>query len=162
MFRSVVIAAFAIVVTTATPSFAADNGDDQFLVAAEAAAASSLAADVDWSLPPIQIGSSPASRGTLLPSLYVSLAALNAFDAYSTAKAVGSGIGTEANPMMRGVASHSAAVWAVKGGVTAASIFLAERMWRNHNRVAAIATMVFVNGMTAAVAANNARVLAVR
>jgi len=160
MFRSVIIAAFGIVLATAAPGIAADAAD-QVVVATEAAATPSLAADVDWSLKPIEIGS-PASRGVLLPSLYVSLAALNAFDAYSTATAVASGVGTEANPVMRGVAGNSAAVWAVKGGVTAASVLLAERMWRKHHRVGAIATMIVVNGMTAAVVANNAKVMASR
>lgn len=158
MFRSVVIAAFAIVLVTAIPGMAAADEAGKMGVAAETTA---LATDVDWSLPPIHIGSSH-SRDALLPSLYVSLAALNAFDAYSTSKAVGSGLATEANPAMRGVASHSAAVWAVKGGVTAASILLAEQMWRNHQRAAAIVTMIVVNGMSAAVVANNTRVMTSR
>jgi hypothetical protein len=102
------------------------------------------------------------SRGTLLPSLYVSLAALNALDAYTTSRGVQGSVGRESNVMMQGVAGHSAALWAVKGGVTAASIVTAERMWRNHNKVGAIAMMIVSNGVMAAVTANNTRVLASR
>lgn len=59
---------------------------------------------------------------------------------------------------MQGVAGNKAAFWAVKAGTTAASIWLAERMWKR-NRVGAIVTMVAVNGMMASVAAPNASVL---
>src|SRR5436190_8639751 len=54
------------------------------------------AAVTDWSLPPIQL--SQATRGALLPSLYASLAALNAFDAYATTRGIALGA-SESNPM---------------------------------------------------------------
>ncbi len=97
-------------------------------------------------------------RGTLLPSLYVSLAGLNAFDAYTTTVGVSTGA-TEANPVMRGVAGNPAAMWAVKGGVTAASIYMAERLWKKNRKVEAITVMAITNGMMAVVAARNAAVL---
>jgi hypothetical protein len=171
MRRAVVVIAFGIVLASAAPGFAAAPDRGQARVAADASMYPMLARSVDRPLPSIHprpIIAQPAppqpapSRGALLSSLYVGLAGLNAFDAYSTARALRTGAGTESNPVMRGVAGHSAAVWAVKGGVTGASVFLAERMWRNHHRLGAITTMVVVNGMTAVVAANNAKVLASR
>jgi Domain of unknown function (DUF5658) len=158
MFRAALALAFGFVVSGVTPALAADGGAEQAAFTMSAAAVPALATDVDWSLAPMRMGAGTAHRGVLLPTLYVSLAALNAFDAMTTFKALGSGSATEANPMMAGVVGHSAALWAVKGGATAASILLAERMWRTHNRVAAVATMVVTNGMMVAVAANNARV----
>jgi hypothetical protein len=115
-----------------------------------------LAAGIDWSLPVEKVERS--TRGALLPALYVSLASLNAFDAYSTAAALERGA-VEANPMMRGVAGNPAALWAVKGGVTALSIYASERLWRDNRRVAAIAVMAVTNGLMTAVAARNSTVL---
>jgi hypothetical protein len=115
-----------------------------------------LAGDTDWSLPPVHLGG--PKRGALLPTLYVGYAALNAFDAFSTSKGMANGA-AEGNPLMGGVARHPAALWAVKGGVTAGSIAMAERLWREDKRKAAVAVMVIANGMMAVVAARNASVL---
>ena len=165
MRRRVVIA-FGMIFATAAAGFAAGPDSAQAHAAADGSVHTVLARTVDRPLPSIYaqpISGQPApSRGALLSSLYVGLAGLNAFDAYSTAKAVHAGLATESNPVMRGLAGHSTAVWAVKGGVTAASVLLAERMWRNHRRLGAVTTMIVVNGMTAVVAANNAKVLASR
>ena len=60
---------------------------------------------------------------------------------------------------MRGIAGNSAALWAVKGGVTAVSIVVAERMWRRNHRAQAIATTIIANGLMAVVAARNATVV---
>ena len=111
--------------------------------------------NVDWSLPTVEI--TAARRPSVLPALYVSFAALQGFDAYSTTTALARGA-KEANPVTRGVAGNSAAFWAVKAGSTAASIWFAERLWKT-NQVGAIVTMVVVNGMAASVAARNASVL---
>jgi hypothetical protein len=116
----------------------------------------SVERDADWSLAPVQFGG--ARRGSLLPALYVSLAGLNAFDAYSTSKGLGRGA-AEANPLMRTVAGNPTMVWVVKAGVTGASVAMAERLWRKNKRAQAVAVMVISNGMMAAVAARNASVL---
>lgn len=161
MSRAALVLTFGLVIGSAAAGFAADGGAEQAALTTSAAAAvPGMAADVDWSLAPVRMSAVRTQRGALLPSLYVTLATLNAFDAITTTEALAAGTGTEANPLMRGAAGHSAALWAVKGGATAASILLAERMWHNHNRVAAVATMVISNGLMAAVAANNARVAA--
>jgi hypothetical protein len=154
MRRLAAVIAFGVVLTH-VPAIAADAAH-----AAEGAAASAaspaLAGDVDWSLPPVQLG--VATRGHILPVLYVSFAALQAFDGWSTTAGVGQGA-REANPVLGGVANHAAAVWAVKAGVTTGSILMAEHLWRSHRRGQAVATMLVANGVMAAIAAHNAAVL---
>ena len=100
----------------------------------------------------------PASRGAALPMLYGALAGLQAYDGWSTVTAVRRGA-TEANPAMGGAASNTGAMWALKAGATGVSIYAAERLWRTHRRVEAVATMIAVNGMMAAVATRNASVM---
>jgi hypothetical protein len=95
-------------------------------------------------------------RPALLPGLYAATVALQALDAHSTMTALKRGA-REANPAMQGVVGNRGAFVAVKAGAAAASIFLAEKMWRR-NRVAAIAMMAVVNGVSAAVVAHNYRV----
>jgi hypothetical protein len=121
-----------------------------------AAAAAPFAGDVNWSLAPRPVGGD-ASQGSVLPSLYVSLAALNALDAYTTTKGIAGGAGVEANPLMRGVAGHPAALWAVKGGATAATVLLSERLRKSHHRAAALATMIVSNSVVAMISVRNAR-----
>jgi hypothetical protein len=127
-----------------------------------AVATAPFAADVNWSLAPLPVAGSDVSRGSALPSLYVSLAALNALDAYTTSKAIRSGVGAEANPLMRGVAGHPAALWAVKGGATAATVLLSERLRKSHHRAAAVATMIVSNSVVAMVTVRNARITGIR
>lgn len=96
-------------------------------------------------------------RPALLPALYVSQIALQALDAHSTFTALDRGA-HEANPVMKGVVGNRGAMMAVKAGVAAGTIVVAERMWRRGNRAGAIALMVIANGVTAAVVAHNYRV----
>ncbi len=95
-------------------------------------------------------------RPALLPALYATTVALQALDAHSTMTALDRGA-REANPLMKGVAGHSGAMLAVKAGAAAGTIYFAEKLWRR-NRVAAVALMVAVNGVTAAVVAHNYKV----
>jgi hypothetical protein len=97
-------------------------------------------------------------RPSILLALYGGSAALQAFDAFSTLKALKGGA-VEANPLMKGVVGNTGAFIAIKATVTGASIMAAERMWRNNHRVAAIVMMAASNGIMAAVAAHNASVL---
>jgi hypothetical protein len=99
-----------------------------------------------------------ASRGVALPVLYGTLAGLQAYDGWTTVKAVHLGA-TEGNPAVAGLASNAHAMWAVKAGATLGSIYIAERLWRQHRRGAALVTMLAVNGVMAAVAVNNASVM---
>jgi hypothetical protein len=92
-------------------------------------------------------------RPALLPALYATTVALQALDAHSTMTALDRGA-REANPLMKGVVGHGGAMLAVKAGAAAGTIYFAEKLWRR-NRVAAVALMVAVNGVTAAVVAHN-------
>jgi hypothetical protein len=106
----------------------------------------------------IQLFTEPVTRPSMLPPLYASLAALQAYDGYATLRGVTNGA-RESNVLVSGVAGKPAVFWAVKGGSTAVSLFMAERLWRHHRRAEAIATMVVANGVMAAIAARNASVL---
>jgi hypothetical protein len=99
------------------------------------------------------------SRPAALPALYVSYAAFQAFDAYSTEHALARGA-REANPLMQPVVANRTAFWAVKATATLATIAAAEHLWRHkRNRKAAIAVLVASNAVAAVVAARNASVL---
>jgi hypothetical protein len=153
--KNTFFAAFATVVLFAAPSFAADTtvaGEVTTAVVAETAVpapAIVAAAAPVWQ---------PASRPTILPALYAGSALLQAYDAYSTMKALNLG-GVEANPVAKGVVGNPALFIGVKAAVAAASILAAEKMWKNHHRLAAIATMAATNSIMAMVAAHNAGVI---
>ena len=100
--------------------------------------------------------SARSARNALLP-LYVSFATLQLLDAHSTSRALANG-GVEANPVMRGVAGNPAALVAVKAGVTASTIVLAEKV-RSKSRVGAILLMAALNSTYATVVAHNYRVV---
>lgn len=130
-----------------------------FLVASPAVAEDAIAtAAGDPIASPSAVAARPTSRGPILPILYVSFAVLNVYDGSSTTTALKLGA-AEGNPIMAGIAGHPAALWAVKAGVTAGSIVVAERLWRQHRRAAAIGMMIASNGLTAVVAAQNASVI---
>jgi uncharacterized protein DUF5658 len=94
-------------------------------------------------------------RPAALSGLYVSLAALNALDVYSTTRALNNGA-REVNPVMASTNGNYGAALAIKAATTTSSIYLAEKLWKR-NRAAAIGTMLAVNGVTAAIAARNFR-----
>jgi hypothetical protein len=135
-------ASLIIIFAATVPGFAADD---------RASAAS------DPNTAPAMTPALPPSRGLVLPALYVSVAAFEIYDGLSTTTGLKQGA-VEANPLMTRIAGKSLALWAVKGGVTTASIFAAERLWRQHRRAEAIVMMVAVNGVVMAVAARNASV----
>ena len=149
--KNTVLAALASVVLFAAPSFAADAtvAGVEPTVAVEAAAPAPVLVAPVWK---------PVARPSILPALYAGSAILQAYDAYSTLKALNLG-GVEANPIAQGVVGNPALFIGVKAAVASASILAAERMWKNHHRVAAIATMVATNSLMAMVAANNAKVI---
>lgn len=104
-----------------------------------------------------------APRGTtpqraLLLSLYAGNSALQGYDAYSTLTALKSN-GVESNPIMGRVTKSTVGLVFVKAGVSAATIYTAERLWRNNRRGHAIAVMLLSNGLMAVVAAHNHSVL---
>jgi hypothetical protein len=99
-----------------------------------------------------------AERGPVLAPMYASLIGLQAYDGYSTNRGLQNGA-TESNAAIGAVSRHPAAVWAAKGATAFASIYVAERLWRQHRRGQAIVLMVVSNGIMAAVAANNAAIV---
>lgn len=103
------------------------------------------------------INAMPANRPRALPFLYVSLAALQAFDGYSTITGTARGA-REMNPLVGAISGNAPAIWMLKGGVALASIYAAEKQWKNHHRARAVAIMVISNGIMTGVALRNASV----
>ena len=93
----------------------------------------------------------------MLVPLYVSFASLQMLDAHSTIRAVRAG-GVEQNPLMRGLADKPAALFALKAGVAASTIGLAERL-RRHSRLGSIALMAGLDSAYAIVVAHNYRTI---
>src|SRR5262245_1590290 len=114
--KNTFFAALAAVTLFATPSFAADTigaGEETTTaVVAEAAAPAPVLAAPVWK---------PVARPTILPALYAGSALLQAYDAYSTLKALNLGA-VEANPIAQGVVGNPALFIGVKAAVSAASI----------------------------------------
>jgi uncharacterized protein DUF5658 len=98
------------------------------------------------------------TRPAVLPALYVSYAALQVFDVYSTRLALARGA-REANPVMQQVVGNQAALWAFKASATAGAVVAAERLWKKNNKTAAVAVLIASNAAAAVVAARNASVL---
>jgi hypothetical protein len=90
------------------------------------------------------------SSSPTLKVLYGSYFALQGLDVYSTVAARGAGA-QELNPMMSGDLGQAIAVKAVAGVTT----YYAVNQIAKHNRKAAIVMMAILNGVTAAVVANN-------
>jgi len=95
-----------------------------------------------------------AKRPMPLLPMYVGFAALQAADLHSTFRALSSGAGREANPVISGVAGNTAAFAAVKAGSTVGLIWASERIWKR-NRTAAVVFMAVANGIMTAVVAHN-------
>jgi hypothetical protein len=93
--------------------------------------------------------------GVMFP-LYAGFGGLQVLDIHSTTRAIDAG-SVEKNGMMSGVAGHPAALMLVKGGATAATIYLVETKLRKPRRAAAIAAMVGVNSAYVLIVAHNYR-----
>jgi hypothetical protein len=154
MIRTFFAVALGLVLFT-VPVFAGDQADNEVLIGKTIAGSVAAKGPVqrDFSQRALR-----GSRGPALPALYGMLAGLNAYDGWSTVKAVRLGA-IEGNPAVAGIASNAPAMWAVKTGATLASVYAAERLWRRNRKKEAIITMVAVNGVMAMVAARNASVL---
>ena len=138
------VAAATLMLLAAVPVHAADDT----LPVASAPASS----------PFIQAAGPSGSRPSVLPALYVSYAALQVFDVYSTRQALANGA-REANPMMQPVVGNQGAFWAMKVSATAGTIMAAEHLWKKKNKTAAIAVLAASNAVAAVVAVRNASVL---
>jgi uncharacterized protein DUF5658 len=147
MSRSVVISlAAALMLSSAVSVAAADNADRtdkaEKTENTEPRAASAPALD-SWAYE--RPSSSPA-----LKVLYGSYGVLQGLDVYSTSAALRGGA-REANPLMDTHAGHAIAFKAAIG----LSTYYAVNKLSKKNRKAAIVTIAILNGVTAAVVANN-------
>lgn len=95
-----------------------------------------------WSAPALHI------------SLSTSFAALQALDVATTLRAVHSGAGVEANPLVGGMADHPAALIGLKAGLTAATIASVRGLSKAHPK-AAVLTMIGLNVGSAFVVRSN-------
>jgi len=98
------------------------------------------------------------TRPRILPALYTSYAALQAYDVYSTRQALAVGA-REGNPLMQGVVGNASGFVALKASMAAGTILAAERLWKNDRKAAAIGVMIASNAVSALVAGRNARAL---
>lgn len=96
-----------------------------------------------------------AERPAILPALYATLGAMQAWDVFSTRAAIQAGA-REANPTAAVFAGSPAALIGLKAATTASTIFFAERMWKK-NKAGAIVMLAAINGATAAVSMHNMR-----
>jgi hypothetical protein len=94
-------------------------------------------------------------RPAILPALYASLGAMQAWDFYSTRAALQAGA-REANPAAAPFAGTAGSLLGLKAASTVSTIYLAERMWKK-NKVGAVVMLVAINGATAAVSLRNMR-----
>src|SRR5947208_2355159 len=94
----------------------------------------------------------------VLPALYGTFAGLQIYDGYATFAGLHRGV-HETNGLIGGLAGKPAVLWTMKAASTGISIYLAERLWRDHHRGQAIAVMIASNALMSAVAVRNASVL---
>lgn len=150
MNRTIALSLLSLFVLCAAPT----SGSAQVVVNPALNVRMTVPAGADWHAPLVVTRD---ARGPLLPSLYVGLIGLEAYDGYSTTRGFKAGA-SESNPVMRGLAGSPVALWAAKGGAAFVSIYAAERLWRHNHRGQAIALMLASNGLMAAVARNNSTI----
>jgi hypothetical protein len=146
--RCRIAVAAALLVVTTTPCLASDETKKPEVPLQSAIARTAKATEpalASWAV------LEPQKRPATLTALYGSYAALQVLDVVSTRRALGAGA-REMNPLMR--STNLAAVIGVKAAAGGATIYFAERMWKN-NKVGAIAVMMALNGASAIIVARN-------
>lgn len=141
--RIVILMLSIVALSAANVAFAAEAEDKP------------VAYTVNLSSPPAAFEQPVPKRPVMLSTLYVSFAAMQAWDVYSTTAALKAGA-REANPAAAPFAGNPASLIGLKAVSTASSIYFAERMWKK-NRVKAIVVLAAINGATAAVSMHNMR-----
>lgn len=106
----------------------------------------------------LQPPSGSLAGATVLRSLHVGLGLAQAYDVYSTTHALRRGA-IEVNPLLQNTVASRAAFIGLKIAMTAGPIYEAEKLWRSHHRVGAIALMAAANGIMMGVAKHNAAVM---
>lgn len=124
-----------------------------------AASAHAQATDTIRSVPPVP------PTGWSAPGLHLTLsagfAALQTLDVVTTLRGVRNGSAVEANPLVGGLAERPAALIAVKGGLTAATLLSMNSLARKHPKAAAL-TMIALNAGTAFVVRSNFKIAVTR
>jgi len=159
VFVSFMLAASTARATDLTASI--EKAANTAAVAADSANAAAPSDSKDEAMPPLKLATPRSSFPTgrvALSALYAGFVAFQAYDVYSTNKAISNGA-REVNPQMRGVVQNPLAFIGLKVAVTAGSIVQTERFWRGQHKVAALALMAASNGIMMAVAAHNSAVL---
>ncbi len=109
--------------------------------------------------------SSQPATGWSAPALHASLAVtfvgLQAVDVATTLHAVRSGKGVEANLLVGGLANHPAALIAVKGALTAATVLSINSFSKKHPKSAVFA-MIGLNAASAVIVGSNFAIIASR
>jgi len=138
-------------VEKAKDSVAADTPKDS--------TAADAAKDTDETVP-LKLQPPPGSMAgaSLLRSLHVGLGLLQAYDVYSTTHALRRGA-IEVNPLLKTTVTSRSAFIGLKVVMTVGPIYQAEKLWRSHHRVGAIALMAAANGIMLGVAKHNASVM---
>lgn len=98
-------------------------------------------------------------RSQALVPLYSWLITLNAMDVQSTRRGLATGRAREANPLMRPFVKSTGGFVALKAGLTASTIYFAEKNRRKHPKKV-LAWMIATDVALAAVVAHNYRVAA--
>jgi uncharacterized protein DUF5658 len=93
-------------------------------------------------------------RPAAMVPLYGGFAAMQALDYVTTTRALSSGAGSEANPLMAPVAGNPAAFLALKAGSVVGVVWAGEKLWKK-NRVGAVVFMVAMDSAMATIAAHN-------
>lgn len=149
MIRRYISLVLVTLLVTAATAVAADSTTPAAAGTA-ATAASATSGDAAEAARLLALAREP-KRPPMLTVLYGTYATLQVADIVSTRKAIDGGA-REANPLMG--SGQTARLIAMKAAGSAASIYLAEKIWKK-NRVGAIVTMAAMNGLTAAVLAHN-------
>jgi hypothetical protein len=147
MKRATVMLMLATVFFMGVSAAAAETNENAFATAPGLAAARPA--------PAVAAPDHRTTRPAMLPALYASYGALQAWDACSTSAAVRNGA-REANPVTVRLAGSPAKMIALKAATTAGTFFFVERIWKQ-NRTAAVVVMAVINGATTAIAMNNMR-----
>ena len=106
--------------------------------------------------PAVSMRSSTSKSSSVMMSLYVSTAAMQALDVHSTMSVFKRG-GAEKNPLMKGIAGNTGAFIAMKAGLAAGTILATHNMAKR-NKVAAVLTAVAINSAYVFVVNHNYKV----
>ena len=143
-------------------AFAADASAQSLRAQAEAYAHQAARSNQDKDRPGSDDAAGTASESrspvgsVVMHALYGTAVVVHGLDAHSTLEALDAGA-IEVNPVLRPLTRHRASFIAFKTGVAAGTIYAAHHMAKR-NKVAAALTLLAVNTVYAAIAANNYRV----